>query len=288
MTSLEGKVALVTGAGRGLGLAMARGLLERGAKVAMAELDRGALDAAVSGLDALAVAGDVSNDGDAERMFEETFAAFGAIHILVNNAGLGPQRFRDTDRSNVKKVWEIDLADWLLYLDANVTGHFVMTKAAMRYMRAQNWGRIVNVTTSLETMIDPANGAYGPSKAAAEALASMIAGGLDDVTGVTCNVLIPGGPADTRMISATGIYADRSKLIQPEVMLPPLLHLVSEEGGAINDRRIRAALWDPNRSSRENLERAGAPIAWPQLGGQSIHPQGNPSADPAARRKLKS
>ena len=288
MTSLEGKVAMVTGAGRGLGLAMAKGLLECGAKVAMVEHDRDALDDAVSGLDALALAGDVSKHGDAETMFEETLAAFGTVHILVNNAGLGPQRFRDTGRSNVKKVWETDPVDWLLYLEANVTGHFVMTRSAMPYMRAQNWGRIVNVTTSFETMINPANGAYGPSKAAAEALATMIAGGLDDVNGVTCNVLIPGGPADTRMISSTGIYADRSKLIQPEVMVPPLLYLVSEEGGEVNDRRIRAALWDPNRSSGENLERAAAPIAWPQLGGQAIHPQGDPRGDPAARRDLKS
>lgn len=288
MTSLEGKVAMVTGAGRGLGRAMAKGLLERGAKVAMVERDRDALDDAVSGLDALALAGDVTKHVDAGLMFDKTRVAFGAIHILVNNAGLGPQRFRDTDRSNVKKVWEIDPEDWLLYLQVNVGSHFVMTRAAMRYMRAQNWGRIVNVTTSLETMIDPANGAYGPSKAAAEALASMIAGGLDDVNGVTCNVLIPGGPADTRMISPTGIYADRSKLIRPEVMVPPLLYLVSEEGGEVNGRRIRAALWDPNRSSGENLERAGAPIAWPQLGGQAIHPQGDPRGDPAAKRESES
>ena len=279
---------MVTGAGRGLGFAMAKGLLERGAKVAMVDRDPDVLDDAASGLDALALAGDVSKYVDAGTIFEETLAAFGTIHILVNNAGLGPQHFRDTDRSNVKKVWEINPMDWLLYLQANASAHFVTTRAAMPHMRAQNWGRIVNVTTSFETMIDPANGAYGPSKAAAEALASVIAGGLDDVDGVTCNVLIPGGPADTRMISSTGIYADRSKLIQPEVMIPPLLYLVSEEGGELNGRRIRAALWDPNRSSGENLGRAEAPIAWPQLGGQAIHPQGDPRGDPAASTELMS
>tara|TARA_R110000868_G_scaffold29889_15_gene111092 strand:- start:766 stop:1632 length:867 start_codon:yes stop_codon:yes gene_type:complete len=277
MAMLNDRTAIVTGAGRGLGRAMAQGLADAGANVVLVELDRDVLDAAVSeiGSGCIGVRGDVSDGDDAARIVDETMAAFGGVHILVNNAGLGPERFRDTDRSNAKMVWEIDPGDWRLYLDVNATGHFVMTRAVMPRLLAQDWGRIVNVTTSLDTMTNYTNGAYGPSKAAAEALATMIAGGVDG-TGVTCNVLIPGGPADTRMISATGVYGNRDRLIQPEVMVPPLLHLVSDEGAAINNRRFRAALWDTAADSAANIAASGAPIAWPQLGGQAIRPADAP------------
>lgn len=275
MGILDGKTAIVTGAGRGLGKAMAGALVEAGAYVTLVELDRDVLDTAAAeiGGGCIAVQGDVSNEDDAKRIVDDTIAAFGGVHILLNNAGLGPERFRDTDRSNAKMIWEIDLADWRLFLDVNATGHFLMTQAVMPHLLAQDWGRIVNVTTSLETMTHHTNGAYGPSKAAAEALATMIAGGVDG-TGVTCNVLIPGGPADTRMISATGVYENRDKLIQPRVMIPPLLHLLSDAGGAINNQRFRAVHWDPDVDPATNIASCGAPIAWPQLGGQAIHPDG--------------
>lgn len=277
MTDLTGKTAIVTGAGRGLGRAMAAGLVEAGASVVLVELDKEVLDDAVDtiGNGCIGIAADVSSPDDAQRVADETHSAFGSLHVLVNNAGLGPERFRDTDRSNAKMIWEIDFADWQLFLDVNTTGHFVMTKAVMPHLLTQDWGRIVNVTTSLDTMTNFTNGAYGPSKAGAEALATMIAGGVDG-TGVTCNVLIPGGPADTRMISATGVYANRDKLIQPEVMVPPLLHLLSDDGGKVNNRRFRAALWDPSADAESNMAASGDPIAWPQLGGQAIRPDGDP------------
>lgn len=277
MGSLAGKTAIVTGAGRGLGKAMAQGLIDAGANVALVELDQDVLAQAAAeiGNGCIAAAGDVSNPDDAKRIVEDTITAFGGLHILVNNAGLGPERFRDTDRSNAKMIWEINLADWRLYLDVNTTGHFVMTQAVMPHLLAQDWGRIVNVTTSLDTMTNYTNGAYGPSKAGAEALATMIAGGVSG-TGVTCNVLIPGGPADTRMISATGVYENRDKLIQPDVMVPPLLQLVSDDSGAINNRRFRAALWDTAIDPAENIEKCGDPIAWPQLGGKAIRPDDDP------------
>jgi 3-oxoacyl-[acyl-carrier protein] reductase len=277
MGLLEGKAAIVTGAGRGLGKAMAKGLVDAGVTVTLVELDQEVLDEAVAeiGSMCIAVKGDVSNENDAKRIVADTVSAFGGIHILVNNAGLGPERFRDTDRSNAKMIWEIDLTDWRLYLDVNTTGHFVMTQAVMPHLLAQHWGRIINVTTSLDTMTNFTNGAYGPSKAGAEALAAMIAGGVEG-TGVTCNVIIPGGPADTRMISATGVYENRDKLIQPEVMVEPLICLLSEDSGAINNRRFRAALWDPSADIARNLDVCGDPIAWPQIGGKAIRPDNDP------------
>ena len=139
MVSLTGKTAIVTGAGRGLGKAMAQGLINAGANVALVELDQDVLDQAAAeiGHGCIAAPGDVSNPEDVKRIVEDTIAAFGGVHILVNNAGLGPERFRDTDRSNAKMIWEIDLADWRLYLDVNTTGHFVMTQAVMPHLLAK-------------------------------------------------------------------------------------------------------------------------------------------------------
>src|SRR5438132_7038777 len=91
---------------------------------------------------------------------------------------------------------------------------------------ARGWGRIVNVTTSLGTMLNAGSPTYGPSKAALEALSAIMAKDLDG-TGVTVNVLVPGGVTNTPMISDEAGY-DRDKLIQPEVMVPPLLWLVSD------------------------------------------------------------
>ncbi|PPR09088.1 MAG: 3-oxoacyl-[acyl-carrier-protein] reductase 1 [Alphaproteobacteria bacterium MarineAlpha11_Bin1] len=277
MADLTGKTAIVTGAGRGLGRAMAKGLVHAGASVTLVELDPDALENAIGeiGDACIGVAADVSKQNDAKRIVDATLEAFGGLHILLNNAGLGPERFRDTDRSNAKMIWEIDFSDWQLFLDVNTTGHFVMTKAVIPHLLLQDWGRIINVTTSLDTMTNFTNGAYGPSKAGAEALATMIAGGVEG-TGVTCNVLIPGGPADTRMISATGVYANREMLIQPDVMVPPLLYLLSDEGAVVNNRRFRAALWDVGADGKSNLDNCGDPIAWPQLGGQAIRPDGDP------------
>jgi|TARA_Y100000588_G_scaffold386723_1_gene482903 NAD(P)-dependent dehydrogenase (short-subunit alcohol dehydrogenase family) len=284
MHALRDKTAVVTGAGRGLGRAMAKGLKNAGLNVVLVELDPEVLNDAVTdiGEGCIGIAADVSKADDAQRILDETLLKFGDLHILINNAGLGPQRFRDTDRTNAKMIWEIDLEDWNLYLDVNTTAHFVMVKVIVPHLLKSGWGRVINVTTSLETMINHTNGAYGPSKAGAEALATMIAGGLEG-TGVTCNVLIPGGPADTRMISPTGIYEDRSKLIQPDVMLPPLLALLSETNDQTNNQRVRAALWDQDADMDTNMRKASAPIAWPQLGGQAIHPEGDPRGNPDAR-----
>lgn len=92
-----------------------------------------------------------------------------------------------------------------------------------------------------------------------------------DGTGVTANVLIPGGRSDTRMIPDDGRFADRSLLIKPAVMAAPMVWLASAASDGVNGRRFRAALFDPALPPEEAAEAAGAPIAWRDLGGQAIH-----------------
>src|ERR1700747_3805634 len=110
-------------------------------------------------------------------------------------------------------------------------------------MMRQGWGRIINVTTSLGTMLNAGSPTYGPSKAALEALSAIMAKDLDG-TGVTVNVLVPGGVTNTPMISDEAGF-DRTKLIHPKVMVPPLLWLVSDAAEKGQARRSPGVTRDP-------------------------------------------
>jgi NAD(P)-dependent dehydrogenase (short-subunit alcohol dehydrogenase family) len=136
---------------------------------------------------------------------------------------------------------------------------------------AQRWGRIINVTTSLDTMWRSLMQPYGGSKAANEALLTALSQELEG-TGVTANVLVPGGAADTRLVSRA-IVPDRATLIRPEVMVPPLLWLCSNASDGVNGQRFIGMRWDKNLPSAEAANNAGAPMAWQQLGRQAIEPE---------------
>ena len=152
-----------------------------------------------------------------------------------------------------------------------------MASAVVPHMVDQGWGRIINVTTSLDTMFLPGCGAYGPSKASLEANTRIMANDLGG-TGVTANVLIPGGPANTRMITkATGI--PREDLIQPEVMQAPSAWLCTDEANDTSGMRFIAALWDENQPLAKRLEQAGAPTAWAQIPSKAIRPDSVASLD---------
>jgi 3-oxoacyl-[acyl-carrier protein] reductase len=146
-----------------------------------------------------------------------------------------------------------------------------MAKAAMPVLRRRNWGRISGVTTSLDTMLRQGCVAYGPAKAAHEALMSIAAQDLAG-SGITANILVPGGPVNTRMVPPVTGWSDRSKLIQPGVMVRPLLWLCSPAADNIHGMRFRAARWKDSLSEADNARDDGAPIAWTQLGAQAIHP----------------
>jgi 3-oxoacyl-[acyl-carrier protein] reductase len=278
--NVRDKVVIVTGAGRGLGKAMTLGLVKAGARVTMVELDRDVLEAAAKEAKSaggekcvIAVAADVTKRDDAKKIVEQTIASHGGLHVLMNNAAIGPQAGNSSYMVAPKKFWEVDPEIWRRTLEVNATGVFTMCQAVLPHLIAQKWGRVLTVTTSLDTMTRGGIGAYGPAKASAEAMMAVIS---DEVagTGVTANVLVPGGPANTRMIPNEGVYAKRDQLIQPEVMVPPLLWLCSPAADGVNARRFRAAAWDPKIAPEKAAEAAGAPIAWTGLGRQSIHPKG--------------
>ena len=274
---LAGRTALVTGGARGPGLAMALGLARAGASVSLVDVDAGALDSArarvageVGDDRAFAQAADVSDEAAVRSAVAATLEFSGGLDVVINDAGIGPPANGRSLFNDPEKFWENDLGRWRRTVEVNTVGSHMMAALAAPHMIERGWGRIVNVTTSLNAMYMPGCGAYGPSKAGLEADTAIMARDLEG-TGVTANVLVPGGPADTRMIPAdSGI--DRADLIPPERMVPPVVWLSSPASDGVTGMRFQAALWDPALSPAEAADRAGAPAAWPQLGAQAIMP----------------
>jgi NAD(P)-dependent dehydrogenase (short-subunit alcohol dehydrogenase family) len=145
-----------------------------------------------------------------------------------------------------------------------------LANAIVPEMMREGWGRIINVTTSLDTMLNAGSPTYGPSKAALEALSAIMAKDLDG-TGVTVNVLVPGGITNTPMVSESGF--DRAKMIQPEVMVAPLLWPVSDPAGKVIGRRFLGTHWDPALPPEQTAEKAGAPVAWTSIAMMPITPK---------------
>lgn len=263
---LSGKICIVSGAGSGLGKAMALGLSAAGARVAGVDINLEALKATASeakGGDVVPIQTDITKVDDANNAVSKTINGLGGLHVLVNCAGLGMSTLRVDYWNNRLNFWQTDPDKWQRLMDVNVRGAFLMARAAAPHMIEQKWGRIVNVTTSMNTMIRGGNMPYGQSKASLEAASAAWADDLAD-TGVTCNVLVPGGAADTPMVPNESPY-DRDMLVKPQVMVAPVCWLASEDSDGINSMRFIGRDWDPDGSDADNIEAAGAPAAWPGL-----------------------
>jgi len=271
------RVAIVTGAAGGIGRAMTRALLAEGIRVAAVDRDREPLEALAASAreegkaaELLIIGADLTDDSAADAIAKATGGKFGRIDILVNNAGIGPGAIRPDSWQRPLKFWEITPDQWRRFVAAHTTAPLALTNAVVPEMMRQGWGRIINVTTSLGTMLNAGSPTYGPSKAALEALSAIMAKDLD-CTGVTVNVLVPGGVTNTPMISDEAGF-DRAKLIQPEVMAPPLVWLVSNAAGKVTGQRFLAVHWDTKLPTDEAAEKAGAPVAWTSIATMPITP----------------
>ena len=241
--SLAGKVAIVTGGGRGLGRAMVLGLARAGVKVlALAARERDEVDqvAAASG-NVTAMVADVTREEDCARAVAAA-RNLGGLDILVNNAGRGMKYVAETFMTQPTRFWEASPEAWKLVIDTNVNGPFLMARAAAPHMIAQRWGRIINISMSYETMRRAGFSPYGPSKAALESETVIWSQDLFG-TGVTVNALMPGGATLTGMISKTFPEAQRKQLLDPDVMVPPLLWLASPRSDGVTGRRFLANRW---------------------------------------------
>jgi 3-oxoacyl-[acyl-carrier protein] reductase len=139
---LDGRTAIVTGAARGIGLAISKRLLESGARVALWDLDAGALEEAEASLRGLgvvlAVPVDVTDEDAVQRATRSTEARLGPVDILVNNAGIG---------GPIQPTWEYELATFRKVFQVNVEGVFLCSKAVVPSMKVRNRGRIVNIAS---------------------------------------------------------------------------------------------------------------------------------------------
>jgi NAD(P)-dependent dehydrogenase (short-subunit alcohol dehydrogenase family) len=272
----RGRTAIVTGAGRGIGRTLALGLVEAGLNVVLMDRDPETLRAtqtdaeAIARSAAVAITGDVTCEADAERALAAALAAFGRIDALVNNAGIGRHWIRGDFLQRPIPFWELTVAQWRRFIDVNATGWFVMTSTVLPVFLRTGSGSVVTVTTSLDTMIGAGCVGYGGAKAAVEATMATLAADLAG-TRIRANVLVPGGPVDTPAFPDDGIIP-RSAFIRPEAMLPPLRWLLSERAEGVSGQRFVARLWDEALTDAECVRIAGAPIAWPQLGTQSVLP----------------
>lgn len=190
---LLGQAAFVTGAGQGLGAAIARGLAEAGARVVLADIDANNAESAAAslcnaGADCIAMKLDVRSEADFSRCFDAATARYGPIDVLVNNAA----------RTPFSSIWDITPDEWDDVLAVNLRGSFFGCRIAGRHMRQRGSGRIVNLSSMAGQQASAATGAhYAASKAALLALTRSFAQELAP-HGVTVNALAPAaveGPA---------------------------------------------------------------------------------------------
>ena len=271
------QVAIITGAASGIGRAMALGLLDAGIDVAAVDreavwLDELTATAAGKGFSGAlrTVCGDLADPASFETIVSNVLRASGRIDILVNNAGIGQGSIRADQRHNPIRFWEITQEQWGRFLAVNATAPLMMARAVVPHMLRAGHGRIVTVTTSLGTMLREGYVLYGASKAAAEAATAVMAADLAG-TGVTVNVLVPGGMTDTRIVPDAAV-TDRSRLLRPEIMAPPLRWLVSDAAAGVTGLRFLAAHWDTSLPPAEAAEKCGAPIAWKAIATMPIEP----------------
>ncbi len=248
--TLEGRGAVVTGGGRGIGAAVAERLAEAGAAVVVsarssAEIDRVAEGLRARGLRAHAVPCDVSEEASVRAMAAEAVERLATIDIVVNNAGIA--------LSNPLK--RLDLEEWNRILAVNATGTFLVTKAFLEGMLDRGWGRVVNVASVAGLRGGRYLAAYTASKHAqvglTRALALEVAG-----RGVTVNAICP-GYVDTpmtrqsvaRIVEKTGITAEQAlrhildtspqgRLIRPSEIAHLVMTLCDEDGEGVNGQAI--------------------------------------------------
>jgi NAD(P)-dependent dehydrogenase (short-subunit alcohol dehydrogenase family) len=229
---LEGKVALITGASQGLGKALALAYAEAGARVVINSRSKESIrpvaeEAVSSGAEVLAMAADVSQSADVERLVGAATQRFGHVDVLVNNAGLlGPRVFIE---------WYPE-DEWRRVIDANLTGPFLVSKAVIPHM--PEGASIINVVSGVSVEGRAQWGAYSVSKFGLEGLTQILAAELKE-RGIRVNAVDPGGMR-TEMRAAAYPEEDPMTRITPEENTDVFLYLASDESTEVTGERFKA------------------------------------------------
>ena len=233
MGKLDGKTALVTGSGRGIGQAIALALAEEGCDVALAsrtknEIQTVAREVQKSGVKGIAIQADISRPPEVERMMEETLEALGRLDVFVNNAGIAIFR----------PLLELTLEDWDRTMAINLRGAFLCTQKAAEVMIKQQSGTIITICSSASKKAYPNQAAYVASKHGLLGLTKGLNLELKPY-GIKVHAICPGG-VDTRLTADARPGTDRSDWMQPEdIAYLVLMLLTQSERATIDEVYIR-------------------------------------------------
>ena len=270
-SSQNPRVVLLTGASGGIGQVMTEALLAAGHSVAAVDRDAAALArlAARHGgaKDRLhPIVADLATAAGCDSAVAAARTRFGAIDAVINNAGIGMSSVRPDAEARAPDIAELTPEIWDGFMAIFVRAPLMLVRAALPDMKRRGFGRIVNNTTSYVTMLRVLP--YGAAKAALESMSAVWAKELDG-SGITVNVLVPGGPTDTPLINDASGWP-RDKMLRPEIMGPPTAWLVSDEAGGFSGRRITAARWDTKLKPADAAQRASRAIGWPELSADAV------------------
>jgi 3-oxoacyl-[acyl-carrier protein] reductase len=237
--SLQEKVALVTGAGRGIGRSIALRLAANGANVSLAARTASQLRAVqeeieAGGAEAVSFPTDVSSEPDVIRLVRDTIDRFGRLDVLVNNAGIGVFRL----------LAETSTEEWDRVMAVNVRGPFLLCRQALPYLKQREQSFVINITSVVGLKGYAKQAAYSASKHAVMGMTKAFAREVQP-DGVRVHAICPGG-VDTELAGQARPDLDRSVLIQPDEIADIVLFLVTREGNAVVDQiDVRRAVSTP-------------------------------------------
>ena len=236
---LQSTRVLVTGGTSGLGKAMARALAAAGARVALTSRERSRAQASAAEIGALGVELDARDENSVQAGIDFVYDELGGLDVLVSNAGIGMRTVNPRFMTDPQSFWEVSPDGFRDVIETKITGLFLVARAVAPRMLAAGDGRIVVISMNEQTMTRRGFVPYGPAGAGVEALARVMAADLAD-TPLTVNILLPGGATATGMVP-DDVPADlRERLLDPEIMGPPIVWLCSDQASGIRDQRIVA------------------------------------------------
>jgi NAD(P)-dependent dehydrogenase (short-subunit alcohol dehydrogenase family) len=232
----DGARVLITGGTSGLGEAMARALVDAGARVAVTGRDGERAHRAAGGIGAVGIGMDVRDEADVARGVDAAVDALGGLDVLVNNAGIGMRTVNPRFLTDPQPFWAVGPDGFRDVVATNLTGYFLVAREVVPRLLAAGGGRVVTISMNHATMNRRGFVPYGPSRAGAEALGRIIAADLAG-SSVTANLLLPGGATATGMIPEG---ADPAHLLPADVMAAPIRWLCSPAAAGVHDQRIVA------------------------------------------------
>jgi NAD(P)-dependent dehydrogenase (short-subunit alcohol dehydrogenase family) len=267
---LEGKVAIITGGGVGIGAAIAKGFIDEGAKVLVSGRRKEKLEEFAAGFspDDLAIfAGDITKIEDAEAMVEAAVAKFGKLNVLVNNAGIDP----------AGTVTDIPVQQWLDIINTNLNGAFYMTRFAIPKMIEAGGGSIINLSSLAGVRAIPGMPAYSTTKAGLQGFTNAVA--LDyGAKGIRINMISPGATATdmlknsmqglaksqgTDIYGALGLltrFTPLGRACEPNEIAPAAIFFASDESSYITGQNLLidggATVVDPCGAATSSLGKA--------------------------------